>query len=85
MNIEGVKNVYTDGVANVVYSTMEFDMSVSMDDAEQMVRSTIDKVQLPETSEKPEIILSGPEPDPTIFSMGIYAEGKLSRSSEICS
>ena len=52
-------------------------MSVSMDDAEQVVRSTIDKVQLPETAEKPEIILSGPEPDPTIFSMGIYGRRKL--------
>ena len=44
MNIDGVKNVYTDGVANVVYSTMEFDMSIKMDEAEQVVRSTIDKV-----------------------------------------
>ena len=74
MNIDGVKNVYTDGVANAAYLTMEFDMSVDMDDAEQVVRAAIDKVKLPETAEEPEIILSGPEPDPTIFSMGIYAE-----------
>ena len=74
LNIEGVKNVYTEASANVVASTMEFDMSVSMDDAEQVVRSTIDKVQLPETAEKPEIILSGPESDPTVFSMGIYGK-----------
>jgi multidrug efflux pump subunit AcrB len=73
MNIEGVKNVYTDGVANVVYSTMEFDMSVSMDDAEQLVRSAIDKVNLPDTAKSPEIIKQGPEPDPTIFSVGIFA------------
>ena len=45
-----------------------------MDDAEQVVRAAIDKVKLPETAEEPEIVLSGPEPDPTIFSMGIYAE-----------
>ena len=74
LNIKGVKNVYTEASANVVASTMEFDMSVSMDDAEQVVRSTIDKVQLPETAEKPEIILSGPESDPTVFSMGIYGK-----------
>ena len=74
LNIDGVKNVYTDGVANAAYLTMEFDMSVDMDDAEQVVRASIDKVKLPETAEEPEIILSGPEPDPTIFSMGIYAE-----------
>ena len=73
LNIDGVKNVYTDGVANVAYSTMEFDMSVKMDDAEQLVRSSLDKIKLPETAEEPDIILSGPEPDPTIFSMGVYA------------
>ena len=49
-------------------------MSIDMDDAEQVVRAAIDKVKLPETAEEPEIVLSGPEPDPTIFSMGIYAE-----------
>ncbi|PLS18008.1 acriflavin resistance protein [Bacillus sp. M6-12] len=74
MNIDGVKNVYTDGVANVVYSTMEYDMSVDMKDAEQLVRSSVDKVNLPEGTENPEIILQGPEPDPTVFSMGIYAD-----------
>lgn len=73
LNIKGVKNVYTDGLANAVYSTMEFDMSVNMDDAEQLVRSAIDKIKLPETAKEPDIILSGPEPDPTIFAMGIYA------------
>lgn len=74
MNIEGVKNVYTDGVANVSYLTMEFDLSVSMDDAEQLVRSAVDKVNLPETAEDPEIIFQGPEADPTIFSLGIYSK-----------
>jgi multidrug efflux pump subunit AcrB len=72
MNIKGVKNVYTDGVANIVYLTMEFDMSIKMDDAEQQVRSAIDKVKLPETAQKPEIIKQGIEEDPTIFSMGVY-------------
>ena len=43
LNIEGVKNVYTDAKANVVASTMEFDISVSMDDAEQIVRSGLIK------------------------------------------
>ena len=74
MNIDGVKNVYTDGVANAAYLTMEFDMSVDMGDAEQVVRAAINKVKLPETAQEPEIVMSGPEPDPTIFSMGIYAE-----------
>ena len=73
LNIDGVKNVYTDGVANVAYSTMEFDMSVKMDDAEQLESLSLDKIKLPETAEEPDIILSGPEPDPTIFSMGVYA------------
>ncbi|MFD2445559.1 efflux RND transporter permease subunit [Bacillus sp. CGMCC 1.16607] len=73
MNIDGVKNVYTDAVSNAAYSTMEFDMSISMNEAEQLVRAAIDKIKLPETAENPEIILQGPEPDPTVFSMGVYA------------
>jgi multidrug efflux pump subunit AcrB len=81
MNIKGVKNVYTDGVANIVYLTMEFDMSIKMDDAEQQIRSAIDKVKLPDTAKKPEIIKQGPEEDPTIFSMGIY--GKSSNNDEV--
>ncbi|OMP67014.1 efflux RND transporter permease subunit [Domibacillus epiphyticus] len=78
MNIEGVENVYTDGVANAAYVTLEFDMSVNMDDAEQLVRSSVDKVSLPETAKNPEIILQGPEPDPTVFSMGIYSKNEQS-------
>ncbi|MBS4179260.1 efflux RND transporter permease subunit [Lederbergia citrea] len=74
MIIKGVKNVYTDGVANAVYSTMEFDMSVKMKDGEQLVRSAIDKIKMPDTAKKPEFILQGPDQDPTIFSMGVYGE-----------
>jgi multidrug efflux pump subunit AcrB len=79
MNIDGVKNVYTDGVANVVYSTMEFDLSISMDDAEQLVRSAIDKINLPEMAEDIQFFRQGPEPDPTVFSLGIF--GKVNQSN----
>ncbi|QGS68247.1 MMPL family transporter [Oceanobacillus sp. 143] len=74
LNLDGVENVYTDGVANAVYATLEFDMSTDMEEAEQTVRASVDKVRLPELAEDPLYYLSGPEPDPTIFSMGIYAE-----------
>jgi multidrug efflux pump subunit AcrB len=79
MNIDGVKNVYTDGIANVVYSTMEFELSISMDDAEQLVRSAIDKINLPEVAEDIQFFKQGPEPDPTVFSLGIF--GKVNQSN----
>jgi multidrug efflux pump subunit AcrB len=79
MNIDGVKNVYTDGIANVIYSTMEFDLSISMDDAEQLVRSAIDKINLPEMAEDIQFFRQGPEPDPTVFSLGIF--GKVNQSN----
>ncbi|ALC88972.1 hypothetical protein AM500_03525 [Bacillus sp. FJAT-18017] len=75
MNLEGVKNVYTDGVANAVYATMEFDMSVNMDDAEQLARAAIDKIALPDTAENAEFIRQGPDGDPTVFYVGAYADG----------
>lgn len=85
MNIDGVKNVYTDGVANVVYSTIEFDLSISMDDAEQLVRSAVDKINLPEMAKDIEIIKQGPEPDPTIFSLGIFTKNKETNIEEFVS
>lgn len=74
LNLDGVKNIYTDGTANALYTTLEFDMSVDMDEAEQLVRSHVDKVALPELAEEPQYKLSGPDPNPIIFSMGIYAK-----------
>lgn len=74
MNIEGGKNVYTNGVANAAYSTIEFDMSIDMEEAEQKVRASIDKMQLPELAEEPQFELSSPDDNPIVFSMGIYAE-----------
>lgn len=85
MNIDGVKNVYTDGVANVVYSTMEFDLSISMDDAEQLVRSAIDKLKLPEMAGDIEFFKQGPEPDPTVFSLGIFAKDNQSNLEKFVS
>lgn len=73
MNLEGAKNVYTDGVANAAYSTIEFDMSINMEEAEQVVRTSVDKMQLPELAEEPQFELSSPDDNPIVFSMGIYA------------
>ncbi|PLR91968.1 efflux RND transporter permease subunit [Bacillus sp. T33-2] len=72
MNLEGVKKVYTDALANVAYVTMEYEMSVDMDAQENVVRSALDKVKLPDETENPEIILQGPDGDRTIYTMGVY-------------
>ncbi|WP_433750105.1 efflux RND transporter permease subunit [Falsibacillus pallidus] len=75
MNIDGVKNVYTDGGANAVYETLEFSLDVKMKDAEQSVRSAIDKVKLPDNAGNPELIKQGPEADPAVYTLGIYSKG----------
>ncbi|RDI45411.1 efflux RND transporter permease subunit [Falsibacillus pallidus] len=75
MNIDGVKNVYTDGGANAVYETLEFNLDVKMKDAEQLVRSAIDKVKLPDTAGNPELIKQGPDADPAVYTLGIYSKG----------
>lgn len=74
MKLEGGKNVYTGGVANAAYSTIEFEMSVDMEQAEQLVRTSVDKMKLPELAEEPKFELSSPEENPIVFSMGIYAD-----------
>lgn len=74
IKIEGGKNVYTGGVANAAYSTIEFDMSIDMKQAEQLVRASVDKIQLPELAEEPKFELSSPDDNPIVFSMGIYAD-----------
>ncbi len=74
MNLEGVKKVYTEATANAAYVTMEFDMSIDMQEEEGVVRSAIEKVNLPEEVEDPEIILQGPDGDPTVYSIGIYVK-----------
>lgn len=73
MNLDQVVNVYTDGASNALYSTLEFEMSVDMDEAEQLVRSKVEEITLPDLAEEPQYFLSGPEPDPTVFSFGLYA------------
>ncbi|MBK3493787.1 efflux RND transporter permease subunit [Viridibacillus sp. YIM B01967] len=74
MKLEGGKNVYTGGVANAAYSTIEFDMSIDMEEAEQIVRTSVDKMQLPELAGEPKFELSSPDDNPIVFSMGIYAD-----------
>ncbi|MGE7925083.1 efflux RND transporter permease subunit [Viridibacillus arvi] len=74
IKLEGGKNVYTGGVANAAYSTIEFDMSIDMKQAEQLVRASIEKIKLPELAEEPKFELSSPDDNPIVFSMGIYAD-----------
>ncbi|MGE7129641.1 efflux RND transporter permease subunit [Lysinibacillus xylanilyticus] len=77
MKLEGRKNVYTNGVANAVYSTIEFEMAMDMKEAEQLVRRSVDKLQLPKLAGEPRYELTKPGGNPIIFSMGIYAAEKL--------
>ncbi|WP_374722004.1 efflux RND transporter permease subunit [Peribacillus tepidiphilus] len=76
MKLDGVENVYTDGLANVVYSTIEFDMSVNMKEVENQVRSAVEKVKLPQEAEDFDIIQQGIEPDPSIYTLGVYSDRK---------
>ncbi len=77
MKLEGRKNVYTNGVANAVFSTIEFEMAMDMKEAEQLVRRSVDKLQLPNFAGEPRYELTKPGGNPIIFSMGIYATEKI--------
>lgn len=77
LNLEGAKNVYTDGVANAAYSTIEFDMSIDMELAEQTVRTSVAKMQLPDLAEEPQFEISSPDDNPVVFSLGIYNAGNF--------
>ena len=76
MKLEGRKNVYTNGVANAIYSTIEFEMTMNMKEAEQLVRRSVDKLQLPQFAGEPRYEVTKPGGNPIIFSMGIYATEK---------
>ncbi|MCL1694241.1 efflux RND transporter permease subunit [Lysinibacillus sp. BPa_S21] len=77
MKLEGSKNVYTNGVANAVYSTIEFDMTTDMKEAEQLARRSVDKLQLPKFAGEPRYELTKPGGNPIVFSLGIYATDKI--------
>ncbi|WP_163103100.1 efflux RND transporter permease subunit [Peribacillus alkalitolerans] len=72
MKLDGVENIYTDGVANAAYSTIEFDMSVDMKEVESVVRTAAEKVILPEGAKDIEVRQEGIEPDPSIYTLGVY-------------
>lgn len=77
LKLEGRKNVYTNGVMNAVYSTIEFDMTVDMEEAEQLVRRSVDSLQLPKLAGEPQYELTRPGGNPISFTMGIYAPEKI--------
>jgi len=76
LKLERRKNVYTNGVMNAVYSTIEFDMTVDMKEAEQLVRRSVDSLQLPKLAGEPQYELTRPGGNPISFTMGIYAPEK---------
>lgn len=72
--VEGAKNVFVDGVANAVYATIEFDMSMDMEEAEQAVKSSVDKISLPQLAGKPWFESSSPGGNLNVYAVGIYSE-----------
>lgn len=77
LKLEGRKNVYTNGVTNAVYSTIEFDMTMDMKEAEQLVRRSVDSLQLPKLAGEPQYELTRPGGNPISFTMGIYESEKI--------
>lgn len=77
LKLEGRKNVYTNGVTNAVYSTIEFDMTMDMKEAEQLVRRSVDSLQLPKLAGEPQYELTRPGGNPISFTMGIYGSEKI--------
>lgn len=73
-NIDGVKNIYSQAMANGFYATLEFDMDVSLDEGERAVRDAIAQVSLPDTVENPEFHRQSPTGNPSVYSVGIYAD-----------
>jgi multidrug efflux pump subunit AcrB len=69
-HIEGVKNVYSGANPNVFWSTLEFNTSVNMKEAEGSVRDTISKVKLPDSAGVPQITKE--ELDADVYSIAIY-------------
>ena len=72
--LKGLKNIYIQSQANFAYVTMEFEMSKSMDDAEQEVNAALTKVKLPDTAKKPEVHKQGPSSE-AIYSFAIDGGG----------
>ncbi|QGG50885.1 efflux RND transporter permease subunit [Lysinibacillus pakistanensis] len=77
LKLEGRKNVYTNGVTNAVYSTIEFDMTMDMKEAERLVRRSVDSLQLPKLAGEPQYELTRPGGNPMSFTMGIYGPEKI--------
>ncbi|MGP7817277.1 efflux RND transporter permease subunit [Niallia sp. 01092] len=75
MNINGVKNVYSEASAWGVWITLEYEMSVDMDDGEDLARQAISKVKLPETVGQPEYMRQSPDGE-AVYKVGIYADGE---------
>ncbi|MFE8702827.1 efflux RND transporter permease subunit [Cytobacillus sp. FJAT-54145] len=73
MNIKDVKNVYSDATAWGVWLTIEYDMSINMDEGEDRAREALSKIQLPDGAGQPEFQRQSPNSMP-IFSAGFSTE-----------
>lgn len=69
-NVKGKVNMYTGANPNVFWSTLQFGMSVDMDDAEQLMRDAVAKVELPDSAREP--LFQKERMDPEVYQLAIY-------------
>ncbi|SDN09768.1 efflux RND transporter permease subunit [Bacillus sp. OK048] len=71
--IKKLDNLYIEAHSNVVVGILEFEMSKDMDEAEKDVTTAVATINLPEGTEKPEIIKDGPSAMP-VFTFALSSE-----------
>ncbi|KIL36442.1 hypothetical protein SD71_07450 [Cohnella kolymensis] len=74
-NVKGKINMYTGANPNVFWSTLQFGMSVDMDDAEQLMRDAVAKVELPDSAGEP--LFQKERMDPEVYQLAVYGGTQL--------
>ncbi|TJY41578.1 efflux RND transporter permease subunit [Cohnella pontilimi] len=69
-NVKGKVNMYTGANPNVFWSTLQFNMSVDMDDAEQRMRDAVAKLKLPDTAGEPSF--QKERLDAEVYQLAVY-------------
>lgn len=87
-NLDGVKNVYSDSYANMSTIQVEYEYGIDMKEAERSLKSSLEKVQLPESAQDPivsalsmnmmpVVVLSVSGEDINITELTTLVEGEL--------
>lgn len=75
--LDGLKNLYITARSNAVTATLEFDLEVSMKEAEKDVNSTLSSLKFPDGVQKPTLYKNGPGAV-SIFSFAVMGPGDVS-------